>query len=239
MKVKRFVAIVWRTIAMYFGTHLVVFALLPVALLLAIFNRKTALGRLKQFMVGMVFRVIGGKVSLTNRCNLEPGRPYLIISNYPGTYTIFALMQAFPQAAAVAQAFLSRIPVLGRLLAMLGTVFVDPKRILSTRRAIDRALQAKSREILIFPEGKRSLDGRIHRFQRGFIYILRNSRLDLLPVTANGFYTLKPAPRFYVDPSARLELVVHPPIRNSAIRAMTDKELIETVHTVIEADYRP
>lgn len=236
---RRWLSLFFATFSMYIVTHLIVFALLPVACALALLERETALQRLKQTLFGTLFRIIGKKVSVTDLQNAAPGKDYLIVSNYPSAYTIFALMRAFPDAATVAHAFISKIPVFGRLLKLLGTIFVDPKRIKYTRQAIDGALKDESRDIVIFPEGKRSPDGQIAGFQRGFVYILRNSSLDLLPVTANGFYTLKPANRFYLDPAADLELIIHRPIRNSEIGPMTDEEVIQLVGKTIKTVYRP
>jgi 1-acyl-sn-glycerol-3-phosphate acyltransferase len=89
------------------------------------------------------------------------------------------------------------------------------------------------------PEGARTLDGKIHRFKRGFLYILRQSSLDLLPITLNGLYKLKPVKRLYLDPDAELEMVIHTPINNSVARQMTDEALLTTVHSLINSVYQP
>jgi 1-acyl-sn-glycerol-3-phosphate acyltransferase len=128
---------------------------------------------------------------------------------------------------------------LGYVLKTLGTVFVDPKRIKRTRQSIDAGVRRGNRHLIIFPEGKRSSDGSIRKFQRGFAYILRNSTLDLLPITANGFYTLKPANRIYLDPFAELEVIIHPAISNSQIRGMTDEMLVTTVESLVGSEYQP
>lgn len=235
----RWLSIFFSTLSMYVVTHLIVFTLLPVACMLAALNRGKALQQLKQSLFNALFRIIGKKVSIEGMQNTQAKQDYLIVSNYPSAYTIFALLRSFPDAAVVAHAFISRVPVFGRLLERLETIFVDPQRIKYTRQAIDRALKKAGRDIVIFPEGGRSADGKIAGFQRGFIYILRNSSLDLLPVTANGFYRLKPANRFYLDPAAELELVIHRPIRNAAIRRMTDEEVIQLARNTIQATYRP
>jgi 1-acyl-sn-glycerol-3-phosphate acyltransferase len=236
---KRAATITWYTFSMYILTHLLVIPLLPVAALLAVFHRQTALHSLKNRLTGWLLPIAGAKVAVTGVPPAASGEHYLIVSNYPGLYVIFALWQAFPTASIVAHAFIAKIPLLGSTLAALGAVYVDPLRPLATRRALDSALKASRADLILFPEGGRTPDGGIKRFQRGFTYILRNSSLDLLPVTANGFYSLKPMKRFYADPSARLELIVHPPIRNDLLRAMTDEELIGTVQALIEAGYRP
>lgn len=93
--------------------------------------------------------------------------------------------------------------------------------------------------VIILPEGGRSPDSKIHRFRRGFLYILRQTSLDLLPITLNGFYQLKPIRRFYADPDTDLELVVHTPISADILRTLSDKEVLERAQSIIGSAYRP
>ncbi len=93
--------------------------------------------------------------------------------------------------------------------------------------------------MIILPEGARTPDGEIHRFRLGFVYILRQTSFDLLPITLNGFYQLKPVKRFYLDPNAEPEVIVHAPILGSTIRKMNDTELMTLVKSVIGSVYEP
>ena len=97
----------------------------------------------------------------------------------------------------------------------------------------------KGKNIIIIPEGQRTSDGQIQRFKRGFTYILRNSSLDLLPITLNGFYQLKPVNRKYIDPNAELEFIVHEPISNAVIKDMVDDQIIDMTIAIISESYRP
>lgn len=90
-----------------------------------------------------------------------------------------------------------------------------------------------------FPGRGRSPDGQIHTFKRGFIYILRHSSLDLLPVTLNGFYRLKPMKRIYLDPDSDLEIVVHKPVNHHVIDGLSDEALLKLTVDTIEGAYRP
>jgi len=162
---------------------------------------------------------------------VDPGSGYLIIFNYPSFYTMFLLMKLFPDASIIAAAFVSRIPLLGQFMKQIGTIFVDPKKGRKTYQAIEIALEGGVESVIILPEGERTPDGHVQDFKRGFTYILKHSSLDLLPVTLNGFYTLKPVKRFYLDPDTNLEVVIHRPLRNSDIQKLTDRELRETAES--------
>jgi len=97
----------------------------------------------------------------------------------------------------------------------------------------------ENKSIIILPEGGRSPDGQIHKFKRGFIYILRHSSMDLVPVSLRGFYQLKPLKRPYLDPDVDLEVVIHNPIDHSTIENMSDKELLKLTIDTIRGAYRP
>lgn len=237
MKVKRFGRILVYTISMYLVTHLIVFFyLFPVGIPIIMLDSRNRY-RIKRSVTGLLFRIIGQRLKVLGLENIEPGKNYLIVSNYPGSYAGFALMNVFPKAKMVVHSFLSRVPIVGFLLKSTGATFVQRKRFGRTKRAIDETLKhVKNKSIIILPEGGRSPDGRIHKFKRGFIYILRHSSMDLLPVTLRGFYSLKPLKRPYLDPDSDLEVVVHKPIGYSVIESLNNAKLYRlTVETIKEA----
>jgi 1-acyl-sn-glycerol-3-phosphate acyltransferase len=236
----RVLRIIFVTLSMYIITHLFVFAFLPFAILISYVD-KDRIPALKQLFVRCLFAMVGKELKISGHDNVEPDHAYVIISNYPGFYAGFALMGVFPHASVVALAFLRRIPLIGPVLRRMGTIFVQPGRAGQGKRAIDQSLgeQATAPSVIILPEGARTPDGGIHPFRHGFIYILRQTPLDLLPVTLNGLYRLKPMRRFYADPDAEPELVIHEPVNNDVIRQMSDEELLTMAQNVIGSIYQP
>lgn len=95
--------------------------------------------------------------------------------------------------------------------------------------------KGKLRSIAIFPEGTRTLDGKLNAFYRGFIHLLRATENDILPVTLNGFYKLKPKNRFSIDFGSKLEAVIHSPLNGKEMALKTDKEILDRVTEIIES----
>jgi 1-acyl-sn-glycerol-3-phosphate acyltransferase len=225
---------------MYLVTHFIVFFFLfPVGTPLIFFDSRNG-NRIKKSITGLLFVIIGQRLKVIGLENLEPGKNYIIVSNYPGSYAGFALMNVFPEASMLVHSFLSRVPIVGFLLKSTGATFVQQKRSRRTKLAIDETLKRlENKSIIILPEGGRSPDGSIHTFKRGFIYILRHSSMALLPITLRGFYSLKPLKRLYLDPDSVLEVVVHKPIDRSVVESMNNERLLKlTVETIKEA-YKP
>jgi len=195
---------------------------------------------IKRSITRLLFTIIGKRLKVLGLENIDPERNYLIVSNYPGSYAGFALMNVFPDASILVHSFLSRVPIVGFLLTSTGATFVQQKRFGRTKRAIDETLKRiENKSIIILPEGGRSPDGSIHKFKRGFIYILRKSTVDLLPVTLNGFYKLKPLKRPYIDPDVELEVIIHKPISHSIIRSLDGEQLLMAVLNSIKESYKP
>jgi 1-acyl-sn-glycerol-3-phosphate acyltransferase len=92
--------------------------------------------------------------------------------------------------------------------------------------------------VAIFPEGTRSLDGIIHDFKRGFILILRGTGLDVVPVTLNGMFKLKPKPRFFINPFTKLEITIHKPIEFEELREKDNAEILEQMQNIISSAYK-
>lgn len=225
---------------MFLVTHIIVFFyLFPIGTIRIILNPANA-QLVKKEITGLLFTIIGQKPKIIGWENIIPSRKYLIVSNYPGSYAGFALMNTFPDAAMVVHSFFMRVPPVGWLLKSCGAIFVHQKRVWLAKRAIDEKLRiADNKSIIILPEGGRTPDGLIHEFRRGFIYILRHSSFDLLPVTLKGFYRLKPLKRPYLDPDINLEIVVHKPISHVMIKKMKDEALLELTVETIKKAYKP
>jgi len=236
----RVIRIILATISMCVVTHLYVFAVLPAAILVSYVDRER-IPTLKKWFVTSLFAIVGKHLKVSGFGNVEPDHAYVIISNYPSFYAGFALIGIFPQASVVAHAFVKRVPLLGQVLRRMGAIFVRPGRAGEGMRALDLGLGECDDvpSLIILPEGARTPDGRIQRFRRGFIHILRQTSLDLLPVTLNGLYRLKPMRRVYADPEAEPELVIHAPLSNSTTRQMGDDELLTMAERIIGGVYRP
>lgn len=188
----------------------------------------------------MLFALVFKRLHAEGQANIETGKGYLVVANHSSFFDIPAIMAVLPNVAWIGRAWMSKIPVFGNFLGMIGYVPIDPESIRKARSAIDDASQRARRNISvgIFPEGTRTLDGKMQKFKRGFVYILRDCELDVLPVTINGTFSLKPKNRLTMHPFGRAELTIHRPIANAELRKLDDESALAAVRGVIEGAYR-
>jgi len=234
------IRIIVFTLSMYIVTHLFVFVTLPFAILVSYFD-KEKIPSIKQWFIKSLFAIVGKEIMISGFDKIDPNHSYVIISNYPSFYAGFSLIGAFPQASVVAHAFIKRVPLLGQVLSRVGTIFVQPGMARHGKKAGDLQLRKyhAAHSVIILPEGARTPDGKIHRFRHGFIHLLRQTSLDLLPVTLNGLYQMKPMKRFYLDPDAEPEIIIHTPISNASALQMCEEELLTKAQSIIGSVYRP
>lgn len=186
------------------------------------------------------FWIVLRRLHVHGRDHMKKGKAYLIISNHGSYYDIPAIMSFSPDISWVARESLFRFPIFGFALKKIGAVSIDSKSLRKAGQAIEMAAnQAKNnRSVGIFPEGTRTPDGRMQDFKRGFIRILRNSELDILPVTLNGFHTLWKRGKMAIDPAKKLEIIIHPPISRDSLLHLKDQEIIAEVKNTIQRNHR-
>jgi 1-acyl-sn-glycerol-3-phosphate acyltransferase len=193
------------------------------------------------------FKIIGIKLKAYGFENIEKNKNYLIVANHASYYDIAAIMYFMPNTIWVANKRFFKVLFFGALLKEMDTIPIDSKKIKETILKITerskKLRKNRSSSIAIFPEGTRTLDGNIHKFKRGFISIWQNTKFDLLPVTINGTYIVKPKWSFLIYHTKEVSLYFHKPIPYQQIEKYDDndkyneKEISETIKDIIEKDY--
>ena len=188
------------------------------------------------FWARSVFPIIGKKLHIQGKENIKRGGKYILIANHSSLFDIMAIMSFFPGISWFGHERLLKIPLFRQVLKATNYVPMRPANIKNTKQMIDQLIsKSEGHTIAIFPEGTRTLDGKLSEFYRGFIHILRNSDIDILPVTLNGFYLLKPKNRFYIDFNSKIDVIIHEPIDRVLLINKDDKEIISIVKNLIEA----
>ena len=186
-----------------------------------------------------VFLIMGKKLRIKGKENINKNGRYILIANHASLFDIVAITSFYPEISWFGHERLLKIPVFGHLLKLTDYVPFKEPTIRNTRHMIEQLIEkANYQSVAIFPEGTRTLDGKINPFYKGFIYLLRTRKIDILPVTLNGFYDLKPKNRSYINFKSKLRVVIHKPIDREELIDLSDNEIIEKVKTIIESAYQ-
>jgi len=194
-----------------------------------------------RFLMGIwaksIFPLMGKKVYIKGRENIKKGERYILLANHASMFDITAIVAVYPNVSWFGHERLLRIPLFKQLLLMTDYIPMRINNIKNTRIMLESLEEkAKHRTVAIFPEGTRTLDGKLNSFYRGFIHLLRATENDILPVTLNGFYKLKPKNRFSIHFGSRLWMIIHPPLEGEKYARKSDQEIMDRVIEIIESE---
>jgi 1-acyl-sn-glycerol-3-phosphate acyltransferase len=220
---------------LYCFTAIIVFLIL----IFVTFKIKKPVSLISRFWAKSVFILIAKKINITGRNNINSDSRYILVANHSSLFDILAIMSFYPGISWFGHERLLKVPLFGQILKMTDYIPFKEPTFRNTRHMMEQLVfNAGSQTVAIFPEGTRTLDGKINAFYKGFIYLFRTSDIGILPVTLNGFYQLKPKNRLYINFSSKLSIVIHKPLTREELIGKTDSEIIDTVKKVIESAYQ-
>jgi len=202
------------------------------------FNARKPVQYMVKYWAKSIFLVMFKRLHVRGIENLDKKYKCILIANHASLFDIIAIVSFYPELSWFGHERLLRIPIFKRYLKLINYIPFRAPSVKNTRNMLEQLVEnTQDRSIAIFPEGTRSLDGKISPFYRGFIYLFRSTEIGILPITLNGFYELKPKNRFYIDFSSRLGVTIHKPISRQELIDKTDEEIISTVKNVLESGY--
>ncbi|MFN8239703.1 MAG: lysophospholipid acyltransferase family protein [Bacteroidales bacterium] len=217
---------------LYLFTALMIIAGFPFMLLRA----KGIVRSMMRFWATSVFLLMGMKIEVTGLENLLKSKRFILVANHSSLFDIIAIVSIFPDLAWFGHERLMKIPVFRQVLVLTDYIPMRKATIRNTREMVNQLIErSRKRNIAIFPEGTRTLDGRMSDFYRGFIILVRSTSTDVLPVTLNGFYSLKPKNRSYIDFSSKLSVIIHEPFSGEFLKSKSDGEIAGIIRSRIES----
>jgi 1-acyl-sn-glycerol-3-phosphate acyltransferase len=139
--------------------------------------------------------VTGIKVRAKGQENVDPRFPRIYMTNHQSYFDIFALLACLPvNFKFILKQELMRIPFLGiamRRARYIGIERKDPRKAAqSIKEAAEKIKSGTS--VLIFPEGTRSIDGRLQPYKKGGFNLALRSGCDIVPVTICNSFRIVP-----------------------------------------------
>lgn len=153
-------------------------------------------------------------ISVKGRENISPRQSYVFVSNHQGAYDIFAIYGYLGHNFRwMMKKSLEKIPLVGWACRRAGQIFVDNKTPHGIRQTMQQAETQLSHgmSLVVFPEGARTLNGRLGRFKRGAYTLAQEFGLLVVPITLDGPFDIMPrtgkVPRY-----GHINLTIHPAV---------------------------
>lgn len=177
-------------------------------------------------------------VEVRGRERVDFSEPHIFVLNHQSMADIpvgFRALEPVPLRF-IAKKALSYVPFLGWYMWAVGMVFVDRAKSVRAIQSLEAA-GARIREganIIAFPEGTRSRDGRVQPFKKGIFMVALKAGVPIVPIAVEGTLTVLPAGGFRPRPN-RVRVNIGEPIETSGYTRETLVDLMREVRTnVIE-----
>ena len=186
----------------------------------------------------LILGTTGVRVRVSGLEHLEPGRSYVFAANHQSIYDIPILFASIPaQLRIVAKQSLGQIPFMGWHLRRAGHLLVDRKNPGADIVRKMRRLVSESSSLIVFPEGTRSVDGRLGRFKKGSFLVAIDAGLPVVPVSISRSRQVMSKGQLMVRPG-EVELTVHPPIATSGVARDAVVPFAERVREIVASSAR-
>jgi len=181
----------------------------------------------------------GTKVEMQGRDKIDPTGTYIFMSNHVSNLDGAILFARIPRRTSIlAKKELWRIPVLGWALTLASIVPVERQNREAAIQSVKAAGEVMRHgfNMMLFPEGTRSLDGRLLPFKKGPFHLAMETGFAIVPVTTLGTFEMMPKGKFAAK-GGTATLVFHPPIDPGKFGSR--EELTEAVATAIRSALPP
>jgi len=213
-----------------------------IALIYSPFDRQGSLvHRLACFWSRIVLKSCFFKVRVEGKANVTPGEPYVFMANHSSVIDHLVLLAYLPtpfRYVGKEEAF--SLPFFGWVFNHARYIPINrsnPREgFLSLERTAETIKDGVS--IVIYPEGTRSKDGKIHAFKRGGFFLAAKTDHRIIPVSVSGAQRIIPTKSRKVRPGS-IKMVLGQPIASNGMERAEQTRLMEEVREAILANYDP
>jgi len=178
----------------------------------------------------------GSKVRGAGLEKIPAGVPVIFMGNHQSNFDILSLYAGLPRHFSwIAKEELFRIPLFGYAMKRAGYLPLDRsdgRRALKTMESAAEKIRGGV-SVVIFPEGTRTMDGKLLPFKRGGFLLAARAGVPIVPFTVNGSARVNPAKRLEVHPGT-ITINFGDPIPTEGATGRKRDDLIDRVREAIE-----
>ena len=207
------------------------------ALVVSPFSRKLASRWVGWLWSRASFLITPATVTTHGLEHLDRSQTYVIAANHLSQYDIFVLYGWLGlDLLWVMKKELRKVPLIGIACQAMGYIFLDRSNTVESKKALEEVKThlTPGLSLTFFPEGTRSLDGKLKPFKKGAFATAKDLDLAILPVTITGTNHILPPATLDLKPG-HASLIVHPPITRDTVRELGSRELSNRCRDAIQA----
>jgi 1-acyl-sn-glycerol-3-phosphate acyltransferase len=159
--------------------------------------------------------ITGSKLSVEGLENIDRSKHYVFVANHQSYFDIPALYAGIGSSISfIAKKELFGIPFFGWGMWAIGCIKIDRKNPRKARESLSKgvaALKKNNISLVIFPEGTRSLSGKVGEFKRASFTLAIEAGVPVVPVAISGTRDIQKKSSLQIS-SATVHIVIGKPI---------------------------
>jgi 1-acyl-sn-glycerol-3-phosphate acyltransferase len=213
-------------------------ALAPCAALVSMLGYPHLATPISRLWGWLIVRTSGVTAEIEGLEHLAGLKSYVLVSNHQSFFDIFAICAWMPgEPRFVAKQELGKIPVLGSAMRRSGHIMIDrAKGGQAIRKALKIAREGFS--IVVFAEGTRFSDNRVHPFNDGAAWLAIATRQKCVPMAISGTAGFFPRGARIVRPGRRMRMAIGPPVDTTEMRGADREALTHQLEASVRALFR-
>lgn len=193
---------------------------------------RVRIGNLCGKIIGPVIaRIIGAKVVNPDAEKLNNSTPAIFVTNHSSALDVFISMGLCPYGGCgVGKKEILRIPFFGQAYWLAGHLLIDRgnnSKAVASMSKLSNFVKTKDLSIWIWPEGTRSVDGKLIAFKKGFVHLALATGLPIVPVILHGAHKIWPAKTMQFYPGKVRVEVLNPIKTDTWSKENVDKHVEE------------
>lgn len=155
------------------------------------------------------------KVKVNKEAEIDPNTSYVFVANHQGAYDIFSIFGFLNHNFKwMMKKSITKIPLIGMACKYSEQILVDRSSAMAMAKSI---IEARKRlrngmSLVVFPEGTRTLNGKMSSFKKGAFKLAMDFKLPIVPLTIDGSFNILPRTSIVNIKYGKIILTIHKPI---------------------------
>ncbi|WP_422343978.1 HAD-IB family hydrolase [Parasphingorhabdus sp.] len=166
----------------------------------------------------------GVELDVTGEENLWINRPCIFVFNHQSKADVMIMAKLVRKdVGGIAKKEVKDTPIIGKVMEMAGTVFVDRadgRNAIKAMEPLIDAIKVDGKSICIAPEGTRTLSPKIGPFKKGAFHLAMQAGVPMVPIVIHNAGDVAPKNEFVMRP-ATVKVEILPPVDTSKWKKTT------------------
>ena len=180
----------------------------------------------------------GVKIIVEGLENINPNTSYVVMGNHQSHFDVPAIFCIVKNLTIrfFTKKELFAIPLFGWAMKSAGMIKIDRSNRAQAIRSMSQSvkkIKEKGTSLVVFPEGTRSSNGKVHEFKKGGFVIAIKGHIPILPVSVSGTWLILKKHTLKIDPGI-IKIVFDKPIETSEYGQENKAKLIAKIQQLVE-----